>query len=162
MYAKPLTIPEVQHNARILKPKYNFLNPFCLNCIDSTPTPTPTITPTLTKTPTNTLTPTNSQTPTNTPSNTVSGTLTPTPTVTCGGVLYPNLGIDNDQTTACSSSGNNLYGIRASFDDLVNGDFLYYDVCLSNIYNSGGYISNGNTYVFNLSPGGQNLTLGSC
>lgn len=70
MYAKPLTIPEVQHNARILKPKYNFLNPFCLNCIDSTPTPTPSITPTLTIT------------PTNTPSNTVSGTLTPTPSLT--------------------------------------------------------------------------------
>jgi hypothetical protein len=108
MYAKPLTIPEIQHNARILEPKYDFLNAYCFTCLDSTPTATPTntpfqtptntrtpsvtptntktptVTPTNTKTPTvtptNTTTPTNSQTPTNTPSNTI--TQTPTKTVT--------------------------------------------------------------------------------
>jgi hypothetical protein len=32
MYAKPLSVPEIQHNARILYDKYNLLNPYCLDC----------------------------------------------------------------------------------------------------------------------------------
>jgi hypothetical protein len=94
MYAKPLSVPEIQHNARILRPIYNFLNPYCLDCgISVTPTPTPTNTPTSvtpTPTPTNTITPTvtptntvtPSVTPTNTPTNTTTPTNTPTNTTT--------------------------------------------------------------------------------
>jgi len=32
MYAKPLSVPEIQHNARVLKNKYKLLNPYCKNC----------------------------------------------------------------------------------------------------------------------------------
>jgi hypothetical protein len=32
MYAKPLSVPEIQHNARILKDQYDLLNPYCLDC----------------------------------------------------------------------------------------------------------------------------------
>jgi hypothetical protein len=55
MYAKPLSVPEIQHNARILYDQYDLLNPYCLDCevVDTddftyefvpplTPTPTPT------------------------------------------------------------------------------------------------------------------------
>jgi hypothetical protein len=98
MYAKPLSVPEIQHNARILKDKYDLLNPYCLDCTTITPTPTPTIsltpsitptktvTPTVTSTVTPTITPTSGLTPTVTPTNTVTptvtSTLTPTPTPT--------------------------------------------------------------------------------
>jgi len=84
MYAKPLSVPEIQHNARILRPIYNFLNPYCLNC--DFPTPTPTITPTHTptNTPTSSVTPTNTETPTVTPTLTLTPTKTVTPTATTG------------------------------------------------------------------------------
>ena len=32
MYAKPLSVPEIQHNARVLKDRYKLLNPYCKNC----------------------------------------------------------------------------------------------------------------------------------
>jgi hypothetical protein len=62
MYAKPLSVPEIQHNARILYDQYDLLNPYCLNCsiidncdldwnfVEVSNTPTPTVTPTLTPT----------------------------------------------------------------------------------------------------------------
>jgi hypothetical protein len=109
MYAKPLSVPEIQHNARILYDEYNLLNPYCLDCevVDTddftyefvpepfpsqTPTETPTQTPTPTisetptqtptETPTQTPTPTISETPTQTPTETPTQTPTPTPTPT--------------------------------------------------------------------------------
>ena len=82
MYAKPLSVPEVQHNARILRPRYNLLNPYCLDCNFPTPTPTATVTQTPTNTATNTETPTNTPTQTQTPTDTVTDTPTPTPTQT--------------------------------------------------------------------------------
>jgi hypothetical protein len=78
MYAKPLSVPEIQHNARILRPIYNFLNPYCLDCganVTPTPTPTTTVTPTPTS-----VTPTPTPTPSVTPG--ISPTPTPTPTST--------------------------------------------------------------------------------
>ncbi len=84
MYAKPLSVPEVQHNARILRPRYNLLNPYCLDCNFPTPTPTATVTQTPTNTPTNTQTPTDTvtDTPTPTPTQTPTPTNTETPTQT--------------------------------------------------------------------------------
>jgi hypothetical protein len=32
MYAKPLSVPEIQHNARVLKNRYKLLNPYCKDC----------------------------------------------------------------------------------------------------------------------------------
>jgi hypothetical protein len=130
-----------------------------------TTTPTPTNTPSNTVSGTLTPTPTNSQTstPTNTPSNTVSGTFTPTPTCTCSGVLYSNLRSSNNTSTVCTSSPSyNFYGIRASFDDLQYGDFLYYDVCLSSVVTDMDFISNGVTKVFNLALTGQIIPQGNC
>ena len=92
MYAKPLSVPEIQHNARILAPIYDLTNPYCLDCdfVDNcdidfefsavTPTLTPSVTPTISLTPSHT--PTNSPTPTLTPTNTAFATPTPTPSVT--------------------------------------------------------------------------------
>ena len=84
MYTKPLSVPEVQHNARILRPRYNLLNPYCLDCNFPTPTPTATVTQTPTNTPTNTQTPTDTvtDTPTPTPTQTPTPTNTETPTQT--------------------------------------------------------------------------------
>ena len=78
MYAKPLSVPEIQHNARILYDQFDLLNPYCLDCevVDTddftfefvpplSPTPTPTLSETATNTPTPTITP--SVTPSNTP-----------------------------------------------------------------------------------------------
>lgn len=73
MYAKPLSVPEIQHNARILYNQYDLLNPYCLDCgVSVTPSPTPTsVTPTPTPsiTPTVNLTPSLTPTPTSTPLN---------------------------------------------------------------------------------------------
>ena len=64
MYTEPLNAAQIKHNFRILKDKYNLLNPDCPNCriaipandlyyeiINETPTPTPTLTPSPTPTP---------------------------------------------------------------------------------------------------------------
>jgi surface protein len=71
MYTEPLNAAQIKHNFRILKDKYNLLNPDCPNCripipandlyyeiINETPTPTPTLTPSPTPTPTLTPSPT--------------------------------------------------------------------------------------------------------
>jgi hypothetical protein len=85
MYTEPLNAAQIKHNFKILKNKYNLLNPDCPDCrivlpncdidyqeviVSDTPTPTPTVTPTIT--------PTNTVTPTITPTNTVTPTITPT------------------------------------------------------------------------------------
>jgi hypothetical protein len=83
MYVEPLDASEVKHNFRILKNKYDLLDPDCPDCfvfIAPTPSPTVTVTQTPSKTPTNTPTATPTKTPTNTP--TVTPTNTPTETAT--------------------------------------------------------------------------------
>ena len=111
MYTEPLNASQIKHNFRILKFKYDLLDPDCPNCRIQIPandlvyifiprgdlyylsipandlyyeTVQPTPTPTTTITPTNTETPT--QTPTNTetttPTNTPTNTKTPTQTPT--------------------------------------------------------------------------------
>jgi hypothetical protein len=101
MYVEPLDASEVKHNFRILKNKYDLLDPDCPDCfvfIEPTPSPTATVTQTPSKTPTNTPsvtptntqtetgtntpTPTNTETPTNTPTNTQTNTQTQTETNT--------------------------------------------------------------------------------
>jgi hypothetical protein len=109
MYTEPLNASQIKHNFRILKFKYNLLDPDCLNCRITIPGNDLTYilipdndlyylsipandlyyeiiepTPTPTNTPTNTTTPTNTQTPTPsiTPTNTVTPTNTPTNTET--------------------------------------------------------------------------------
>jgi hypothetical protein len=98
MYTEPLNAAQIKHNFRILKDKYNLLNPDCLDCVVILP-PTPTTTPTITPTPTNTVTPGLSPTPTNTetptpsptPTNTETPTNTPTPTLTVSPSFTPTL-----------------------------------------------------------------------
>jgi len=106
MYTEPLNASQIKHNFRILKNRYNLLDPDCPNCRVITPisdlyyisvpcndlgydyydcpTPTPSITPT--NTPTISLTPSNtptiSITPSNTPTPSITASNTPTPTVT--------------------------------------------------------------------------------
>jgi hypothetical protein len=85
MYTEPLNAAQIKHNFRILKNKYNLLNPDCLDCVvvlPPTPTPTATVTPTITHTPTITQTPTITPTNTETPTPSVTATITPTPTPT--------------------------------------------------------------------------------
>ena len=88
MYTEPLNAAQIKHNFRILKNRYNLLDPDCINCdiINPLPSPTPSITPSSTVTPTVTpsITPTQTQTetPTQTPTNTETPTNTPTPTQT--------------------------------------------------------------------------------
>jgi hypothetical protein len=85
MYTEPLNAGQIGHNFRILKNKYNLLDPSCPDCfVIILPTPTPTQTSTPTETPTNTPTPseTPTQTPTETPTETPTNTPTETPTNT--------------------------------------------------------------------------------
>ena len=102
MYTEPLNASQIKHNFRILKFKYNLLDPDCLNCRIIIPGNDLTYivipdndlyylsipandlyyeiiepTPTPTNTPTNTTTPTNTPTVTQTPTNTPTGTPTP-------------------------------------------------------------------------------------
>ena len=107
MYTEPLNASQIKHNFKILKSKYNLLDPFCLNCnpvrpgddscyyyittetyvylltenleflVEETNFCTPTPTPTPTNTPG--LTPSSTPTPTITPSITPSVTVTNTP-----------------------------------------------------------------------------------
>jgi len=102
MYTEPLDAGQIAHNFRVLKNRYNLLDPNCPNCriiipnndlyylslpcndlgyeLYACPTPTPTNTPTNTQTPTNT--PTLSLTPSPTASVGLTPTLTETPTQT--------------------------------------------------------------------------------
>ena len=112
MYTEPLNASQIAHNFRVLKARYDLLDPNCPNCriivpandltylafpcndlyyeLFDCPTPTPTVTstvtPTITLTPTitstSTVTPTNTETPTQTPTNTPTVTVTETPTQT--------------------------------------------------------------------------------
>jgi hypothetical protein len=112
MYTEPLNASQIAHNFRVLKTRYDLLDPNCPDCrivvpandltylafpcndlyyeLFDCPTPTPTVTstvtPTITETPTNTptstVTPTITETPTNTPTNTPTLTVTETPTQT--------------------------------------------------------------------------------
>ena len=115
MYTEPLNASQIAHNFRILKNRYQLLDPNCLECVldippnDLTytliecPTPTPTQTSTTTQTPTNTNTPTNTTTSTPTP------TSTPTVPVTSNLVLY----YDPSNPSSYSGSGtviNDLSG----------------------------------------------------
>jgi hypothetical protein len=108
MYTEPLNASQIKHNFRILKFKYNLLDPDCLNCRIAIPANDLTYilipnndlyylsipandlyyeiiqpTPTPTNTPTNTVTPTNTSTapPTPTPTPTITQTTTPTGTI---------------------------------------------------------------------------------
>ena len=112
MYTEPLNASQIAHNFRVLKARYDLLDPNCPNCrivvpdndltylafpcndlyyeVFDCPTPTPTVTSTITPTvtvtptitPTSTVTPTNTVTPTQTPTNTPTVTVTETPTQT--------------------------------------------------------------------------------
>jgi hypothetical protein len=112
MYTEPLNASQIAHNFRVLKTRYDLLNPDCPDCrivvpdndltylafpcndlyyeLFDCPSPTPTVTPTISLTPTNTetptqtptITPTISLTPTNTPTETLTPTVTETPTET--------------------------------------------------------------------------------
>jgi Predicted solute binding protein len=108
MYTKALSVPEIQHNFRILKDKFKLYDPFCPNClipgipiVSSTPTLTltPTKTPTETEVLTSTPTPTVTKTPTNTPS--------PTPLVTTFNVT--NSGASSYIINGSSNPTLNLY-----------------------------------------------------
>ena len=84
-YSEPLNAAQIKHNFKLLKTRYNLLNPDCPICIlpPPPPPPTPTITPTNTQTPT--VTPTSTTTPTITPTSTttpISPTSTPTQSIT--------------------------------------------------------------------------------
>ena len=82
MYTEPLNAAQIKHNFRLLKSKYNLLNPDCPSCVPPLPSPTPSNTaqPTPTPTPTLYISPTPTQTSTQTPTT----TQTPTPTTTAG------------------------------------------------------------------------------
>jgi hypothetical protein len=99
MYTEPLNASQIKHNFRILKFKYNLLDPDCLNCRITIPANDLTyiLIPDnnlyylsipandlyyeiIEPTPTPTNTPTNTTTPTNTPTLTSTPTQTPTPT----------------------------------------------------------------------------------
>ena len=112
MYTEPLNASQIAHNFRVLKTRYDLLDPNCPDCrivvpandltylafpcndlyyeLFDCPTPTPTVTSTVTPTmtltptitPTSTVTPTITETPTNTPTNTPTLTVTETPTQT--------------------------------------------------------------------------------
>ena len=105
MYVEPLDASEVKHNFRILKNKYNLLDPDCPDCfviIPPTPssTVTPTVTPTNTQTPTNTPSQTNTETPTSTPTptNTVTPTSSQTPTQTSSETPTPTPTVTSTET----------------------------------------------------------------
>ena len=112
MYTEPLNASQIAHNFRVLKGRYDLLDPNCPNCriivpdndltylafpcndlyyeLYECPTPTPTVTPTVTPTitltptvsPTSSITPTVTETPTNTPTPSITQTQTPTITPT--------------------------------------------------------------------------------
>jgi len=126
MYTEPLNASQIKHNFRLLKNKYNLLDPNCPDCkivipvndlvyisvpcndLGYTqyvcPSPSPTNTPTSTETPTNTATetptPTNTETPTGTPTSTSTNTVTPTNTATVTSTETPT----NTETSTPTST----------------------------------------------------------
>jgi hypothetical protein len=135
MYTEPLNASQIKHNFRILKPRYNLLDPDCPNCRVTPPSsdliyisvpcndlgynyyecppPTPTNTPTISLTPSNTptisVTPSNTFTPSETPTQTptIGPTSNPTPTPTITPTLTP------------SSAGFNTGPFTFDFDTMV-------------------------------------------
>jgi hypothetical protein len=111
MYTEPLNASQIAHNFRVLKARYDLLDPNCPNCriivpdndltylafpcndlyyeLYECPTPTPTVTPTVT--PTITLTPTVSPTSTVTPTITLTSSITPTVTETPTNTPTPSI-----------------------------------------------------------------------
>jgi hypothetical protein len=111
MYTEPLNASQIAHNFRVLKARYDLLDPNCPNCrivvpdndltylafpcndlyyeLYDCPTPTPTVTPTVT--PTITLTPTVSPTSTVTPTVTPTSSITPTVTETPTNTPTPSI-----------------------------------------------------------------------
>lgn len=58
MYTEPLNASQIRHNFKILKDRYNLLDPNCIDCRVILPTPTPSLTPSSTPVSTPTPTPT--------------------------------------------------------------------------------------------------------
>lgn len=129
MYIEPLKSPQIQHNYRILKDKYELFNFDCptSECVvdsgDFTavliPAPTPSVTPTPTVTPTPSITPTIPVTPSNTPS--VTPTTTPTPTVTPTEPLYV---YELGSVQSCCYSGLVGTTLVSSDSPLTVGDII--------------------------------------
>lgn len=78
MYSEPLSAPQIQHNFRILKDKFGLYDFWCPNCEDCliSPTPTPSITPSITATPS------------------VTPTITPTPSVSSQDSVTLDMGVE--------------------------------------------------------------------
>jgi len=111
-YNKPLSVPEIQHNSRILSSDYELFNPFCPNCPPAAfPTPTPTPSPTTTATPTPTVTPTTTTTPTTTPTNTPTPSSSPMPRY---GYLFM------EPQSGSTSIGQYLYNLGLNFYGFSN------------------------------------------
>lgn len=149
MYTEPLNASQVKHNFRILKNRYNLLDPDCPNCrviapssdliyisvpcndlgydYYDCPTPTPSITPsntpTISVTPSNTttpsITPTNTPTISVTPSNTETPTQTPTPTQTIGATQPTTPTPTITPTMTPSSPGFNQGPFTFDFDYML-------------------------------------------
>lgn len=102
MYTEPLDASMIKHNFRILKARYDLLDPDCPDCssLPVSPTPTPSVTasntPTPSITPTHTATP--SVTPTNTPTVSLTSSVTPTPTLTPTQTKTPTMTPTNTST----------------------------------------------------------------
>jgi hypothetical protein len=135
MYTEPLNASQIKHNFRILKPRYNLLDPDCPNCrvipplsdliyisvpcddlgydYYECPPPTPTNTPTIS------LTPSNTPTISVTPSNTVTPSETPTQTPTIGATSNPTPTPTITPTLTPSSAGFNTGPFTFDFDTMV-------------------------------------------
>ena len=98
-YLPPTVYPVLSFNSNILDTKFQVKN-FHINAFLASPTPTPTITPTITPTPsiTPTITPTPSITPTITPTPSITPTITPTHTVTPTRTVTPTITPTNTPT----------------------------------------------------------------
>lgn len=128
IYTEPLNAAQIKHNFRILKDRYNLLNPDCVDCglINPTPTPTinptPTVTPTVTNTNTPTVTPTFNLTPTPTssvtPTITPTLTRTPTPTPAFFAYVFPepqdNVSANNLGQYMFDNGSTNFFGFSNS------------------------------------------------
>jgi hypothetical protein len=151
MYTEPLNASQIRHNFRILKNRYNLLDPNCLNCRITIPNgdliyieipcndllymsvpcndlgyslyPCPTNTPTQTITPTNT--PTNTETPTNTPTYTPTNTETPTNTPTIGATQTPSITPTNTNTQTPSSTIAATPTPTPTFVPYIPGSFTF-------------------------------------
>jgi hypothetical protein len=136
MYTEPLDAAQVAHNFRVLKNRYNLLDPNCPNCVVPPPSPTPTPPVTPTNTPTPPVTPTNTPTP------------SITPQVIYGAWLWTN----NVWNNACSMAGygptNVLVYSFEPFSNLEPGDFVYGNtLCSIPPINTKTIITDGNRFI---------------